>query len=232
MTIRYDVGDFEHLRLTINSIENDPKQLKREERFAHFPFFDTIGVLGGWVPSRMVVNVVLIICSLVVQSYLVLWESCLFVSLFATYGTESVRRAALMSRDIARVFRAEPGERSTKLAEIIRSHENYFASAPTPSSRIGKHFKHVRLMNGVERITGNLPVELYFVGVVSFLSFRVIPMVSLVYLGLALIVGALLCLPISGLVAMRADRVRRDIPPIMRQEDVEVVIRDEDDPAA
>lgn len=134
-----------------------------------------------------------------------------------------------MARDVSRVFRAESRERLTKMAEIICSHEQYFVDAVSTPTKVGSHFKHVRFMNVVERVITNLPVALYGTGLGSLISFNLAKQLALVYLGIGLIICALLVFPISIAVTVRADRIRRSIPPILRQEDVEVAITDKDD---
>jgi hypothetical protein len=228
MIVDYDVGDFEYLRLTISSIESDPAKLKSEERKARFPFFDVLGVLGGWVPSRILLNIGLIVCLIVFRPYLVLWESALFISFFALYMTESGRRASFMARDVERYFRAEQEERPTILAGIILSHQQYFTNAVVSPTSVSRHFKHVRFMNAVGRVTANLPIVLYGSGLGFLVIFIFTKTVDSALLGIFLVIGALLSLPISVVAAMSVDRARRSIPPVLRQEDVEVAISEQE----
>jgi len=227
MTVEYDVGDFNDLRRTINDIESDPAKVKSEERKSRFPYFDVIGVLGGWSPRRIVVNIVLLICSVIFRSYLVYWESALFASFFTLYLTESGRRRAFKARDVARYFRAEEEQRPLIGAEIILSHQQYFINATSSPTNVGRHFRHVRFMNGVARITSNLPLALYGAGLAFILSFGVVQSVDLILLGVFLVIGALLALPLAVVASMSVDRARRSIPPVMRKEDVEVALSEE-----
>lgn len=227
MIVDYDVGDIEYLRVTISSIESYPAKLKNEERKSRFPYFDVIGVLGGWNPRRIVVNVALLFCLVIFRSYLVYWESALFISFFTLYLTESGRRRSFMARDMARYFRAEEDLRPTLIGEILVSHQQYFINAVASPASVGKHFKHVRLMNGVERVTANLPLALYGAGLAFLLSFSVIQSIDMILLGVFLVIGALLSLPLAVVAAISVDRARRSIPPVMRQEDVEVAIGEE-----
>ncbi|MDE1853235.1 MAG: hypothetical protein KGI38_05760 [Thaumarchaeota archaeon] len=228
MKIPYDVGDFVEFGFRINSIENDRERVLRERRKARFPLFDSIGIIGGWEPRIMVVNAGLLVCSIALYQYFALWANLWYIDLYGIYGTETRRKAAIMRRDVARVFRVEPEERTTEIAKIVQSHEEYFHEAISSSAKVGSHFKSVRLTNLIERILTNLPLVLYSSALGAFVVGLVGRIISPFLLGTYLVFGALLTLPFSAWATARADSVRREIPPVVRQEDVDVALRDKE----
>ena len=228
LKIWYDVGDYDHLRFTIRSIESDSERLLKEQRIARFPYFDQIGVLGGWRPRYIVANAILAAFAITFLSYVSIWATLLYLSVYATYGTESRRKAALMERDVARVFKVGPEQRSTEIAKIILAHDHYFHTAYASSRKVHGHFRSVRFMNWVERILMNFPALLYGAGLSLLWFGEVFVSATEIVAGTLFLFGAVAFLPFLIWAQALADSRRREIPGLMRQDEVSNALEEDE----
>jgi hypothetical protein len=222
--ITYDVGDFEYFRIRWGSLNSDAPRLRKETRIARLPFFDKVGLLGGWKLYPTIANTSALALLATFPIYWPFWLTMVFGITLRAYPSINRIRLSLMERDIVSILRLPAEDRSTKIAELLLSHQHYFAEATSDSAAVGSFVKHMRVLNWAEKVVAKLPVVMYAAGMGLLILYIASSIWILAFVSLALVFGGMLSLPMAALLSLWVNEQRRHIPPVWTPEDFGVAI--------